>query len=34
MTTEEARRAIAAARPVQEIMDPLVYDRCLRGRQP
>ena len=31
MTTEEARRAIAAARPVQEIMDPLVYDRCLRA---
>lgn len=31
MTTQEARQTIAVARPVQEIMDPLVYDRCLKA---
>lgn len=31
MTTEEARQIIAEARPVREIMDPLVYDRCMKA---
>lgn len=31
MTTEEARQVIAEARPVREIMDPLVYDRCMKA---
>lgn len=31
MTASEARELIAGARPVREIMDPLVYERCLRA---
>lgn len=31
MNAQEARAIIAGARPVSEIMDPLVYDRCMKA---